>query len=409
MFLACYLSTDKNMPKMNTVVTSSKQHKKPSLEEAFQAFNQVSQHLTDSYQQLEQQVVVLNEALKQSNSEKIQYLSDKDALASQLEGLIEAIPGALIVLDEQQKIVKVNACARHWFGNSLLGQQWSQLRSSILTYQGERTEQFVLHNGKTVALSMKELSGQSGQVVLLSDITHQQELTQQLEHKKKLADMGQFSASLAHQIRTPLASALLYASQLSSDTLNAEAQQKFSTKLLDRLRVLNSQVTDMLNYSHSGDFVKQPNKLTAFVHTLKDLYHGKKVYFDMGDFSEATAIYISHDALIGAISNLLDNALEASGSNNDVLCSIQVIEDNNLKIVVKDQGRGLSFEQQEKIFKPFYTDKTNGTGLGLAVVSNVVNAHKGRVKCESNIGVGTTMEVQLPVVISIHGNNAERS
>lgn len=133
------------------------------------------------------------------------------------------------------------------------------------------------------------------------------------------------------------------------------------------------------------------------------------MYFDMGDFSEATTIHISHDALIGAVSNLLDNALEASGSNNNVSCSIQVIEDNNLKIVVKDQGRGLSLEQQEKIFKPFYTDKTNGTGLGLAVVSNVVNAHKGRVKCESNTGVGTTMEVRLPVVISTHENNAERS
>lgn len=394
---------------MSLVVRSEKIHKSQLLEDAFQAFNQVSQHLTDSYQQLEQQVVVLSEALSQSNSEKIQYLSDKEALANQLEGLIEVIPGAVIVLDAKQNVVKANACARNWLNDDIVGQNWPLARANFLNSHDQLSDQLSLENGKIVALSITDLSGRSGKVVLLSDITHQQELNQQLEHKKKLAEMGEFSASLAHQIRTPLASALLYASQLSSDALGADAQQKFATKLLDRLRVLNSQVTDMLNYSHSGDFVKQPVSLKLFINGLRNLYQDKSVGFDISDIDETVQLYISKEALVGAISNLLDNALDATNSSGFVLCSIKISEINSLRIIVKDQGVGLSEDQQKRIFEPFYTNKTNGTGLGLAVVRNVVNAHVGEVTCNSRLGVGTTMDVRLPVVMSSSMKQSNRS
>jgi len=385
---------------MSSLATSETIHQSQPLEDAFHAFNQISQHLTDSYQQLEQQVGVLSEALIQSNSEKIQHLSDKDALAIQLEGLIEAIPGAVIVLDAEDKVVKVNACARNWCNDDMVGQSWVAVQAGCLICHDQLSAQFSLKNGQIVALSTTNLGGQSGKVVLLSDITQQQELHHQLEHKKKLAEMGEFSASLAHQIRTPLASALLYASQLSTNTLPVEAQQKFATKLLDRLRLLNSQVTDMLNYSHNGEFVKQPVSLTAFVKSLRGLYREKQVDFHTDDFDQSIQLYVSKEALIGAVSNLLDNALDAVSLEGYVKCSIELFDENNLSITVEDQGHGLSREQQQRIFEPFYTNKTNGTGLGLAVVSSVVNAHEGEIRCESNVGRGTTMDVRLPIVMS---------
>lgn len=385
---------------MSSLATSETIHQSQPLEDAFHAFNQISQHLTDSYQQLEQQVGVLSEALVQSNSEKIQYLSDKDALAIQLEGLIEAIPGAVIVLDAEDKVVKVNACARNWCNDDMVGQSWVTVQADCLICHDQLSAQFSLKNGQIVALSTTNLGGQSGKVVLLSDITQQQELHHQLEHKKKLAEMGEFSASLAHQIRTPLASALLYASQLSTNTLPVDAQQKFATKLLDRLRLLNSQVTDMLNYSHSGEFVKQTVSLTTFVKSLRGLYREKQVDFHTDDFDQSIQLYVSKEALIGAVSNLLDNALDAVSLERCVKCSIELCDANNLSITVEDQGHGLSREQQQRIFEPFYTNKTNGTGLGLAVVSSVVNAHEGEIRCESNVGIGTTMDVRLPIVMS---------
>jgi two-component system sensor histidine kinase FlrB len=381
------------------------------LEDAFHAFNQISQHLTDSYQQLEQQVVVLSKELSVVNSQKIQYLSDKEKLATQLEGLIEAIPGAVVVLNEEQEIIKANACARTWLCADMVGQRWSLIRATYLIGNDLFDEQFTLDSGQVVALSTTKLTGASGDVVLLSDITQQQELHQQLEHKRKLAEMGEFSASLAHQIRTPLSSALLYASQLNSDALTTQEQQKFSAKLLERLRLLNSQVTDMLNYSHSGQFLKSAVVLPAFIQRLDDLYQGKAVDFSYQQTSLTgdVEIYISKNALIGAISNLLDNGLDAVGLDARVLCKFELGGARELKISIEDKGVGLTMEQKQRVFEPFYTNKSNGTGLGLAVVNEVVNAHNGEVRCISEIGVGTTMELVLPVVMSSPVENLNRS
>ncbi|MEH6503433.1 MAG: ATP-binding protein [Cycloclasticus sp.] len=393
---------------MNLNATTELTHKGQPLEEAFHAFNQISQHLTDSYQQLEQQVVVLSQELARANAEKIQHLSDKEALAGQLEGLIEALPGAVIVLNAEKIIVKANACARLWLQEDLIGRQWPALKATCLSDSDHIDDQFTLQNGKVIALSTTRLMGQAGDVVLLSDITQQQKLHQQLEHKKKLAEMGEFSASLAHQIRTPLASALLYASQLSSDVLTKESQQKFSLKLLERLRRLDSQVTDMLSYSHNGHFMKTSVELASFLDRLTDLYRDKLVEFHY-PANLSGQIFISEDAVIGALANLIDNALDAEVGHTKVVCDVAVYGPNDLKISIKDEGAGITTQEQQRIFEPFYSSKTNGTGLGLAVVKEVVNAHDGKIKCTSEIGVGTTMELILPVVISASAQPSIRS
>jgi len=396
---------------MSQLATASTIQKRHPLEDAFLAFNEISEHLTDSYQQLEQQVSVLGDELARSNSENIQYLSDKEALAAQLEGLIEAIPGAVIVLNEAQQVIKANACARSWLGSDVVGLQWSVVREQKLVQDEASGDQLKLDSGQIIALSIRELVGQSGQIVLLSDITQQQALYQQLEHKKKLAEMGEFSASLAHQIRTPLASALLYASQLNTDSLTGAAKTKFATKLLGRLRLLNSQVTDMLSYSHSGEFSKAPMALTSFSNAIKDLYAEKRVDIDSSlnnGFAESQ-LYISKDALIGSISNLIDNALDATSDETTVSCSIELSGVKELKVTVKDKGVGLTQAQQQRIFEPFYTNKPNGTGLGLAVVNDVVSAHGGEIKCLSEVSVGTSMVITLPVVMQTSTKQTVRS
>ncbi|MBL4744416.1 MAG: GHKL domain-containing protein [Cycloclasticus sp.] len=382
--------------------TETFQTNKP-LEEAFLAFNQISQHLTDSYQQLEKRVVTLSDELARTHSERIRHLSEKETLAKQLEGLIEVMPGALIVLDEQQQIIKANACARTWLADDIVGLNWQAVSEDRLTSDELLSNQCTLKNGRVVTVSKTTLMGESGDVVLLSDITQQQILQQQLEHKKKLAEMGEFSASLAHQIRTPLASALLYASQLNSDALPEESREKFSNKLLERLRMLNSLVTDMLRYSRSGQFIKAPVNISGFIDRLSRLYQEKTVSFETNSISSIT-VDISEEALAGAVSNLIDNALDAIGYDASVECVIELSNNNELIIKVKDEGVGLTLEQQNRIFEPFYSSKANGTGLGLAVVNEVVSAHKGSVECQSKIGVGTTMVLTLPVVISASKN-----
>ena len=366
----------------------------------FSALSQVSQHLSNSYQYLEQQMHMLNDALAKFDSEKIQYLSEKQALSAQLDGLIEVIPGAVIVLDAQQNVIAANNSAKNWLHDDILGLNWEAVQADCFICHEKLADQYSLKSGRVVALSTSTLKVQAGQLVLLSDTTEQQDGNKQAEHQTKLSEMGVFSASLAHQIRSPLASALLYASQLTSNTLSGHAQQQLSVKLLNRLRALDSQVSDMLSYSHSGEFVKQPVSLLSFIERLESFYDDKRIAFHVSEFHESEVIRVNQESLIGAIGNLLDNAFEASSQSQHVMCSIEITDEKVLRISVKDQGVGLSEGQQKKIFEPFYSNKSNGTGLGLAVVQQVVYAHAGEINCVSNLDIGTVMVIRLPVLIS---------
>jgi len=376
---------------------------------AFSALSQAPQDLSNSYQGLEQQVCVLDNALTQSNAERTQYLPGKETLSAQRDSLIEAIPGAAIVLDTQDKVIAANGCARRWLHDDILGLNWVAVRADFLIRHDALASEYSLKSGRVVTLSTSALGVQAGQLVLLSDTTEKNERNKHVDHKTKLSEMGLFSASLAHQIRSPLASALLYASQLTSNTLSGQAQQQLSVKLLDRLRVLESQVADMLSYSHCGDFVKQPVGLSLFINRLQSFYDEGRIDFQTGEFHESVNINVNQEALIGAVGNLLDNALDASDDTGHVLCSIELTDEKVLKISVKDQGVGLSESQQQKIFEPFYTNKCNGTGLGLAVVKQVVNAHAGEINCVSNLDVGTVMVIRLPVLISPLIKQSKRS
>jgi len=385
---------------MTRLATSQALNQGQAPSNAFSAPSQISPPLSNAYQYLEQQVSVLTKALAKSNAEKTQYLSEKEDLSAQLDSLIEAIPGAATVLDAQDKVIAANDAAKSCLREDILGLNWLAVRADCLTRHKVLADRYSLKNGRVVTLSTSMLGVQLGQLVLLTDSAEQQESNKHAEHQTKLSEMGVFSASLAHQIRSPLASALLYASQLTSNSISGQAQQQLSVKLLDRLRVLDSQVSDMLSYSHCGEFVKQPVSLMSFIERLEGFYDEKRIVFSVGEFHESTVIRVNQEALIGAVGNLLDNALDASNNSQDVLCSIEITEEKVLRISVKDQGVGLSEGQQQKIFEPFYSHKSNGTGLGLAVVQQVVNSHAGEINCVSNLDVGTVMVIRLPVLIS---------
>ena len=371
------------------------------LENAFHAFNEVSERLTESYQLLEQQVIGLTAELSEANTEKLKFLSEKEQLADQLECMLESLPGAVIVLNDENMVIKANACARGWLTASLIGKSWGSIEQSFLVGSEQLDNEYLLQDNRVIALSRTTLQSGQGFVILLSDITQQRELHHKLEHKEKLAAMGKFSAGLAHQIRTPLSSALLYASQLNSGLPDVELGKKYSTKLLERLRHINNQVSDMLGYAHKGHFRKAVYNLQNIAFQLTSSYQSKpaNITFETQSIRNNISVQISKDALIGAIDNLINNALEAGNADGEVRCLIETVNEGILSISVSDQGVGLPSSEVAQIFEPFYTNKAEGTGLGLAVVKEIVNAHGGHITCDSTEGVGTTFTMLLPVVM----------
>lgn len=399
---------------MNQLAHHSAVKRNAPLEEAFHAFNEMSQNLTNAYQLLQQQVAVLSRELAKAHTDKVRYLSEKEQLADQLEVLLEVLPGAVIVLDEDLLVTRVNACARDWLPSKLIGTEWLQLQNTYLYDSETDANEFVIRlpqvvdnevsrTDRVVTYSKTELANQKGYIVLLTDITQQREQHHQFEHKKKLAAMGKVSASLAHQIRTPLASALLYASQLGANTVNGDKRAAFTKKLLQSLRHLNSQVSDMLGYAHLGQYQKKVIKTSELVEQIELFYVDGARYKDIEihNKQDALEINVSKEALIGAVTNLIDNAFDASLENSEsVICELTKNNKGFLEISVMDQGVGITEVQQEKLFEPFYTNKVNGTGLGLAVVSEIAKAHGGQVSCQSQSLKGSTFTMTLPVVVS---------
>jgi len=388
---------------MNIHYTQKKQ-KTEQLTDAFRIFNQLSQNLSDSYQGLEEQVAKLHGELAFAHSERLKTLEEKERLASRLEKILAALPAGVIVLDAVGRVLDCNAVAADFLGEPLIGQDWLGVVARSLIPVAGNPHEHQLRNGKRVNMTVSRdvACADSGQVILLSDVSEMRNLQDMLNQQKQLSAMGEMVASMAHQVRTPLATAILYASQMSGPALDNEKRQRFSQKILERLQYLERQVNDMLIFAKDGRLAMETFSLAELLNHLKEAV---KDYTGSGGIDLQVVNEVQHDAMLGnenalrgALLNLLNNAVEAVGPSGCIHIAVAQLDDCRLGMVIKDNGPGIAQELCQRIFEPFFTTKAHGIGLGLAVVDSVVKAHGGRVDVESAVGLGTAFSLVLPCI-----------
>ena len=214
--------------------------------------------------------------------------------------------------------------------------------------------------------------------------------------------MGEMAAGLAHQLRTPLATALLYAAHLNKPGLPESERVRFADRVLARLRHLEHLIQDMLMFvkgESGGHDVVQVSSLLAELQQVMEpqmVEHG--LVFSVEDDSRGAAVLGSRKALTGALLNLLENAMQACYEGGRVALKGTIGEDNFSVLTVSDSGKGIDAATQERLFEPFYTTRTDGTGLGLAIVRGVAEAHGGKVQVRSMPGCGSEFSLWLPKV-----------
>lgn len=377
-------------------------HRIDRLQDAFQVFNRLSQNLTDSYQDLEGQVASLTKELAAARDDRLKTLTEKEKLANRLQSLLEALPGGVIVVDDDSTIVEHNKAVVTLLGEQLVGQSWPEVMSCVFQSDCENPQERILKTGKVVSLSFSALGDEPGQIILLTDVTEIRMLQGMVEQQKRLSAMGKTVASIAHQIRTPLATAMLYASHLQNDNVSLDKKKKFSQRLVERLQHLERQVNDMLVFAKDGQFLTEQVSLDGLINTLREVVEG---FLDnsccalvIKKRTNVDQIVANDKALTGALTNLLGNAFEAICGQGDI--NLEIIEDGekSLCFIVTDEGPGVSEEIREKIFEPFFTTRSNGTGLGLSVVDRVARAHGGSVWCESPQSGGSRFHLSLPII-----------
>ncbi len=331
-----------------------------------------------------------------------------------LQHLLQVLPNGIVVLDQRGYVMQANPVAVAMLGEPLHGQRWLDVINRSFRPRNDDGLEVSLHDGRRVQLAISPLEPLAGQLIVLTDLTETRQLQSRLSHLQRLSSLGKMMASLAHQIRTPLSGALLYARNLRNQKLDPAAREQFSQKLLNRLTDLEQQVNDLLLFARAGrEQQAQPlsmqqllSEVFAAVEPLVLQQQGT-VVVELPD--PDVMVLGNHTALAGALSNLVHNALEHAGPGARIqLSAIASADERQVVLAVEDEGPGVPEHLRQQIFEPFYTTRSNGTGLGLAVVQAVATSHNGLARCLSGTAGGARFELVLPVcpaaVSTAHGS-----
>ncbi len=330
------------------------------------------------------------------------------------DALLAALPAAVLLLDARGRIAFANPAARAWLGNPLIGLAWREVcaRDFSTTADGGDLR---AGDGRLINLSTRPLRpGQpaghcaghcaGGQIVLLADVSETRAMQRLAERNLRLAGMGEMLARLSHQVRTPLSAAILYASQLAGDALDSAQRQRATERVLARLRHMEQMVRDMLMFAHGAQFRLERLSPAALLDDVRAQLEphlsaaGARLDCHCGADLQLDGNRVG---LLAALQNLCLNAVE----NGATRLSISAAREpgGGLCLCVADDGPGIPAELRERILQPFFTTRSDGTGLGLPVVRSVVESHRGCLSIEDNPGGGALFRLRFPAPEAVAG------
>lgn len=374
-----------------------------SLEETFQTFDQLTDSLEANYTSLEDRIAQLQLQLTEVRQKQRQEIAARDNIAKKLSSVLQALPAGVVVLSPDGRVQDCNPAAVELLGGPLRDEVWREVVERAFLPRSDDGHEISLKDGRLVNISTCPLGNDPGQILLIADVTETRRLQKYISQHQRLISMGEMVASLAHQIRTPLSTALLSASQLKNTHLDPERKQKQTEKLINNLRHLESLVTDMLVFSKEGhcssDTIAVSELVQKLVTNAQVLAQANNVQLTLEDRCPDTLVQGNQSILLSALQNLLDNAIHAvKNQEGKVQVCIKSSMMNNVDIVVTDNGDGIASDIQSKIFDPFFTTKAQGTGLGLAVVQAVARAHQGDIWLDPDYSKGCRFVLRLPTL-----------
>lgn len=229
-----------------------------------------------------------------------------------------------------------------------------------------------------------------GVVLMIEDVSHTVHNTQELSRVKRLAEIGQMSAAIAHEIRNPL-TGIRSAAQMIA--IAPEQGEAIAEMIEEEVLKLNELCTQFLDFARPTDLILTKTNLSeiaerlASVHAQEFESAGVKLITETAPSNFAR---LDRNKLEQVMRNLLLNALQASEPGGTV-----VLKTNQEGFLVQDDGHGMDFETMSKLFMPFFTTKAKGTGLGLSTCRKIVEAHGGTIQVHSEVGKGTQFSVRF--------------
>lgn len=371
--------------------------------------------------------------------EKAMILKELKQKSDQLENILRDSADAIIVLDRGERITEWNRGAETMFGfkrEEVIGKHISffippqQREAGELRFIREQLARYgymsgyetvrMKKNGEKIPVSitvtaiLNENGEYVGRSAILRDLTDVKRLQQELIDTQSLAAVGELAATVAHEIRNPLTAISSSIQVLVRGLPQNDPRAAVASQIMLQVKRLDGIVRDLLIYARPWKMQTQSFNLTALLeHILAQFRKNPRTSHQGIDDGAADGtsvckidfeneipprVFINGDPqlLEHVIVNILQNAIESMPRGGKVKTVVKP-EKEQVSISIADDGEGIPPENLDRLFKPFFSTKSRGTGLGLATSKKIVDAHGGKISLESTPGKGTIVRIVLPL------------
>ena len=341
--------------------------------------------------------------------------------------IIHSVSDAIIVCNSNDGITLFNESAESLFNRApreVLGVQLSVLLdeeqcAAILADEQHVSEIDCIISGsrRNLLVSNARFTDEHGQentILVIRDITERKQLEEQIQRKERLSAMGELASGVAHEIRNPLNTIGTIVQQLNKDfepQSEGDEYDKLTKLVYQEVRRINKTVQDFLQFARPQAIDPEKFDFKEFLQNIKlqhqGLFKEHNIEFEVSLGWTGEVIW-DKNQMQQVFVNLLSNAISAVDERGQIGISTEKQDKDTLEITVWDTGEGIKEEYIPRIFNLYFTTKSDGTGIGLAVVQRIVYEHGGNIEVTSTPGEGTKFIIIIPKNITTDKANVSK-
>jgi two-component system sensor histidine kinase PilS (NtrC family) len=360
----------------------------------------------------------ISQRYRSTREELTERTEDLEKLRTLSDVVFESVTSGLVVLDGSGRVRSLNSAAAHMLALERVSGRGLQsheifkgipipellekaAKGGLNRWEGSFTEES--GHDRVLGLSISPLKKpEKGYVVIFQDLTDLRDLETRLRTSEKLSAIGRMAASIAHEVRNPLASMSGSIQVLKRDLDLKEDDLHLMDIILKETERLNDLVGNFLDYARPPsprfEDVDLREMVMETVNLLEGVSEEKNIAIRTELPEEKVILSVDASHMRQIIVNLVNNSVEALDNGGTITVTLareSGPEGEFSSLSVSDNGAGIPKEILSEIFEPFKTTKEDGTGLGLAIVYQLVQIHKGTIDVHSEAGKGTTMTIRL--------------
>jgi len=335
------------------------------------------------------------------------------------EVMINNLPEGIILTDDTLKIHYMNEIATQLFGTEkgeAIGRDSKDVlptEVSSMQIPADRQNQvleteLVIHktDGEDIPISVIATEVMTsdgffvGRMYLIKDLTQLKSLQAEIQRKEKMAAIGNLAAGVAHEVRNPLSSIKGYATYFKSLFKDDPEKSGAAEILINESERLNRVITELLEISRPSDIKPKVVDVQSIFDTTLRLIQPdsaqqtkQEIVLEIEDGIDT--LWVDPDRFVQVLMNIYLNGIQAM-PNGGLLRTVVTSIDDSIKITITDTGSGMSPDTKNQLFNPYFTTKASGTGLGMAIVMKIIEAHNGNIAVTSEEGRGTQVSIHLP-------------